>query len=113
MSEDKKEAVLHRFYNTTDSPVLMDDDGHTLGGFEHGPFDPMAEPTMKALAEGRLIDKGPVKEDDPESQQQSVAGTKNAPQEDADNAEGTKSNGDKTDDKSNKSAKGRTSGKVK
>lgn len=53
--------------NTTDGPVVIDDDGHTLGGGEWGQVDPDAHRVQDLVAAGFLVvtDHGP--EDAPAS----------------------------------------------
>lgn len=109
MSEDNKEAVAkRRFYNTTDGPITMDDEGHILGGFEHGSYAP-TDQTRTAVTDGNLIDKGDVdaEEEEGDHEVKAPAETPLVPP-----AATPESNPD--NDKTNKSAnKGRTSGKVK
>lgn len=43
-------------YNTTDGPLIVDDEGRTLGGREHRPdVDVKAEPVASHIAAGRLV----------------------------------------------------------
>ena len=42
-------------YNTTDRPVLIDDEGRTLGGGEWGPVLTTEEPARMALDAGTLV----------------------------------------------------------
>jgi hypothetical protein len=42
-------------YNTTDSPVVIDDEGHTLGGREHGVVDVNDPHVVVALERGALL----------------------------------------------------------
>jgi len=49
-------ASKKKVFNTTDSPVVLDDEGHTLGGFESDEVEE-TEFVSKALIAGRLIDQ--------------------------------------------------------
>lgn len=41
--------------NTSDSPVVIDDEGHTLGGGEWGDVNPDAHRVQDAIAAGLLV----------------------------------------------------------
>ena len=43
-------------YNTTEYPIVVDEAGHSIGGFDRGDADPEYKGTQKALKAGRLID---------------------------------------------------------
>lgn len=55
------EQKMKRYYNTTDSPVVVDSEGRTLGGREHGDYEPTPELTH-GVDYGFLIDQGEVEE---------------------------------------------------
>jgi hypothetical protein len=53
--------MLNRYYNTTDSPVVVDSEGHSLDGRGHVDCEPTPE-LVHGVEVGFLIDQGPVEE---------------------------------------------------
>lgn len=41
--------------NTTDTPVVIDDDGHQLGGREYGPLDTTQDAVQDAVDRGAIV----------------------------------------------------------
>ena len=48
-------ARNHDAYNTTDGPVVVTDEGHMIGGREHGKVDPELDVVKAAVESGSLI----------------------------------------------------------
>jgi hypothetical protein len=51
--------------NTSDTPVLIDDEGHQLGGGEYGPADTTSAAVADALARGVLVYPEPPRKNAP------------------------------------------------
>ena len=47
--------VYKTAFNTTDSPVVIDDEGHILGGHEWGTVETTADAVKSGLDSGRLV----------------------------------------------------------